>query len=114
MPRWCLCAGWGLGETKSSRARLRAGAAGACPCVNRLAGPGTGGLRADRSDRAGGRGAGRMASFAAYVSSVLHNGLGRHDAARDAAWQAFEHGQLGHGSLVVSELAEAAARTGDV
>jgi DNA-binding CsgD family transcriptional regulator len=60
------------------------------------------------------RGAGRMASFAAYVSSVLHNGLGRHDAARDAAWQAFEYGQLGHGSLVVSELAEAAARTGDV
>jgi DNA-binding CsgD family transcriptional regulator/tetratricopeptide (TPR) repeat protein len=60
------------------------------------------------------RGAGRMASFAAYVSSVLYNGLGRHDAARDAAWQAFEHGQLGHGSLVVSELAESAARTGDV
>ena len=60
------------------------------------------------------RGPGRMASFAAYVSSVLNNGLGRHDAARDAAWQAFEHGQLGHGPLVVSELAEAAARTGDV
>jgi AAA ATPase domain len=56
----------------------------------------------------------RMASFAAYVSAVLHNGLGRHAAARDAAWQAFEQGQLGHGPLVVSELAEAAARTGDV
>src|SRR5256885_5712086 len=55
-----------------------------------------------------------MASFAAYVSSVLYNGLGRPDAARDAAWQAFEHGQLGRGPLVVSELAEAAARTGDV
>ena len=60
------------------------------------------------------RGLGRLASFAAYASSVRHNGLGRHDAARDAAWQAFEHGQLGHGPLVVSELAEAAARTGDV
>jgi DNA-binding CsgD family transcriptional regulator len=59
------------------------------------------------------RGPGRMASFAAYVSSVLYNGLGRHEAARDAAWQAFEHGQLGHGPLVVPELAEAAARTGD-
>ena len=59
------------------------------------------------------RGLGRLASFAAYASSVLYNGLGRHDAARDAAWQAFEHGQLGHGPLVVSELAEAAARTGD-
>jgi DNA-binding CsgD family transcriptional regulator len=60
------------------------------------------------------RGLGRMASFAAYVSSVLYNGLGQPDAARDAAWQSFEHGQLGRGPLVVSELAEAAARTGDV
>jgi ATP/maltotriose-dependent transcriptional regulator MalT len=56
----------------------------------------------------------RMASLAAYVSAVLYNGLGRHDAARDAAWRAFGHGQLGHGPLVVSELAEAAARTGDL
>jgi len=60
------------------------------------------------------RGLGRLASFAAYASAVLYNGLGRHDVARDAAWQAFDHGQLGHGPLVVSELAEAAARTGDV
>jgi len=60
------------------------------------------------------RDTGRMTSFAAYASSVLCNGLGRPDAARDAAWQAFEHGQLGRGPLVVSELAEAAARTGDV
>jgi DNA-binding CsgD family transcriptional regulator len=59
------------------------------------------------------RGSGRLAGFAAYASSVLYNGLGRPDAARDAAWQAFERGQLGHGPLVVSELAEAAARTGD-
>jgi hypothetical protein len=59
------------------------------------------------------RGLGRLAGFASYASSVLYNGLGRHDAARDAAWQAFERGQLGHGPLVVSELAEAAARTGD-
>jgi DNA-binding CsgD family transcriptional regulator len=59
------------------------------------------------------RGPGRLASFAAYAGSVLYNGQGRHDAAREAAWQAFEHGQLGHGPLVVSELAEAAARTGD-
>jgi hypothetical protein len=53
------------------------------------------------------RGLGRLAGFAAYARSVLYNGLGRHDAARDAAWQAFEHGQLGHGPFVVSELAEA-------
>jgi hypothetical protein len=31
------------------------------------------------------RGGGRLAGFAAYASSVLYNGLGRHDAARDAA-----------------------------
>ncbi len=60
------------------------------------------------------RGLGRLAGFAAYARSVLYNGLGRHDVARDATWQAFERGQLGHGPLVVSELAEAAARTGDV
>jgi DNA-binding CsgD family transcriptional regulator len=53
-------------------------------------------------------------NFAAYVSSVLDNGLGRHDAARDAAWRAFEHDQIGYGPWVVPELAEAAARTGDV
>jgi ATP/maltotriose-dependent transcriptional regulator MalT len=59
------------------------------------------------------RGLGRMVNFAAYASSVLDNGLGRHDSARDAAWQAFERDELGYGPLVVPELAEAAARTGD-
>jgi ATP/maltotriose-dependent transcriptional regulator MalT len=52
--------------------------------------------------------------FATYASSVLDNGLGRHDAARDAAWRAFERDQLGYGPLVVPELAEAASRTGDL
>jgi DNA-binding CsgD family transcriptional regulator len=56
----------------------------------------------------------RMGGFTAYASSVLHNGLGQYETARAAAWRAFESGQLGHGPLVVSELAEAAARTGDV
>jgi DNA-binding CsgD family transcriptional regulator len=55
----------------------------------------------------------RLAGFASCASSVLYNGLGRHDLARDAAWPALERGQLGHGPLVVGELAEAAARTGD-
>jgi DNA-binding CsgD family transcriptional regulator len=59
------------------------------------------------------RGLGRMVNFAAYASSVLYNGLGRHDLARDAAWQAFVRDELGYGPLVVAELAEAAARTGD-
>jgi DNA-binding CsgD family transcriptional regulator len=60
------------------------------------------------------RGLGRMVSFADYASSVLYNGLGRHDTARDAARRAFERDQLGYGPYVVPELAEAAARTGEV
>jgi DNA-binding CsgD family transcriptional regulator len=59
-------------------------------------------------------GLGRLADGTAYASSVLYNGLGQHDAARDAARRAFGHRQLGHGPLVVPELAEAAARTGDM
>jgi DNA-binding CsgD family transcriptional regulator len=55
-----------------------------------------------------------MVSFAAYASSVLYNGLGRHDIACDAAWRAFERDELGYGPYVVPELAEAASRTGDV
>jgi DNA-binding CsgD family transcriptional regulator len=50
----------------------------------------------------------------AYARAVLYNGLGRHDAARDAAWQVFERDQVGTGPLVVPELAEAASRIGDV
>ena len=57
---------------------------------------------------------GRLVSFAAYASAVLNNGLGRHDVACDAARQAFDRDQLGYGPLVLPELAEAAARTGDV
>jgi DNA-binding CsgD family transcriptional regulator len=59
------------------------------------------------------RGVGRMVNAATSASSVLHNGLGRHDLARDAAWLAFQRDQLGFGPFVVAELAEAAARTGD-
>ena len=60
------------------------------------------------------RGQGRLVSFAACASSVLYNGLGRHDDARDAAWRAFEPDHVGYGPFVVPELAEAASRTGDV
>ena len=48
-----------------------------------------------------------------YARSVLSNGLGRHDDARDAAWEAFQSDPIGYGSLLVPELAEAASRTGD-
>ena len=51
---------------------------------------------------------------ATYASSVLYNGLGRHDAARDAAWRAFQRDPVGHGPFLVPELAEAAYRTGDL
>jgi DNA-binding CsgD family transcriptional regulator len=44
---------------------------------------------------------------------VLYNGLGRHDAARDAAWEAFQPDPIGYGTFLVPELAEAASRTGD-
>jgi hypothetical protein len=62
---------------------------------------------------AAGRGRAVLAFEAAWATAVLDNGLGRYDAARAAAWQAFERGQLSLGHLVVAELAEAAARTGD-
>jgi ATP/maltotriose-dependent transcriptional regulator MalT len=54
-----------------------------------------------------------MATFAAYASSVLYNGLARHDVAIEAAWRAFERDDIGYGPYVVPELAEAASRTGD-
>ena len=55
----------------------------------------------------------RFVTAAAYASSVLYNALGRHDAARDAAWRAFERDELAYGPFLVPELAEAASRTGD-
>ncbi|MEA2214422.1 MAG: hypothetical protein QOF83_4370 [Solirubrobacteraceae bacterium] len=49
-----------------------------------------------------------------YAKAVLYNGLGRHDAARDAAWPLLERDALGYGPFLVPEAAEAASRTGDV
>jgi DNA-binding CsgD family transcriptional regulator len=66
------------------------------------------------SQNAAASGLGVMVDFSVYVSSLLHNGLGRHDAARDAARWVFEREPVGYGALVVPELAEAASRTGDV
>jgi DNA-binding CsgD family transcriptional regulator len=48
-----------------------------------------------------------------YARAVLNNGLGRHDAAREAAWDAFQPDPIGYGSFLVPELAEAASRTGE-
>jgi DNA-binding CsgD family transcriptional regulator len=59
------------------------------------------------------RGIGRLADFALYSAAVLYNGIGRYDAALDAARGAFEHDYLGYVPFVVPEAAEAASRTGD-
>jgi len=48
-----------------------------------------------------------------YARAVLYNGLGRYDAARDAAWELFQPDPIGYGSWLLPELAEAASRTGD-
>ena len=59
-------------------------------------------------------GEGRIATFADYASSVLHNGLGRHDLALAAARRVFERDVVGgYQVMVVAELAEAASRMHD-
>ena len=56
---------------------------------------------------------GRITHFAHYATAVLYNGIGRYDAALEAARRAFEHDHLGYTAFVVPELAEAASRTGE-
>jgi DNA-binding CsgD family transcriptional regulator len=59
-------------------------------------------------------GQGRIVNYADYASAVLNNGLARHDVAALAAREAFDRDAVGgYQMMVVSELAEAAARTGD-
>ncbi|MFC3894972.1 AAA family ATPase [Lentzea rhizosphaerae] len=58
-------------------------------------------------------GQGRLAVIADWTAAILHNGLGRHDLARDAALRVLESDSLFYGSMIVTELAEAASRTGD-
>ncbi len=60
------------------------------------------------------RAAPALVSRADYASSVLYNGLGHSAAAYDAARRAFEREPMGYGSHIVPELAEAAARSGDL
>ncbi|MGW6929417.1 helix-turn-helix transcriptional regulator [Lentzea sp. NPDC054927] len=58
-------------------------------------------------------GQGRLATIADWTLAILHNGLGRHDLARDAALRVFNSDALIYSCLVAAELAEAASRTGD-
>jgi DNA-binding CsgD family transcriptional regulator len=75
------------------------------------------------SQEAAARGVGGLVDYATCARAVLYNGLGRYGAACDVARRAFEPdverqrdpAMFGlYGSLVVPELAEAAARTGDM
>jgi DNA-binding CsgD family transcriptional regulator len=50
----------------------------------------------------------------AYARAVLCNGLGRHDAALDAVSRPFDRDPVGSGPFLVTELVEAASRTGDM
>jgi DNA-binding CsgD family transcriptional regulator len=59
-------------------------------------------------------GEGRTVNFAGYATALLNNGLGRHDIAVQAAREVFDRDVVaGYQMMVVSELAEAASRTGD-
>ncbi|MEU9329944.1 AAA family ATPase [Streptomyces canus] len=60
-----------------------------------------------------GRAVGAIVPYAGCASAVLHNGMGRHAEALAAAREVFEHDDCGLGPLIVPDLAEAAARTGD-
>ena len=60
-------------------------------------------------------GEGRIVNFAGYATALLHNGLGEHDIAVKVAREVFDRDALaGYQIMVVSELAEAASRTGEV
>jgi DNA-binding CsgD family transcriptional regulator len=48
-----------------------------------------------------------------YARAILYNGLGRHEEARNAAWEAMKPDPIGYGTWLVPELAEAASRTDD-
>ncbi|WP_433158512.1 LuxR C-terminal-related transcriptional regulator [Kribbella sp. CA-247076] len=56
------------------------------------------------------RGEGRALALARHVSAVLYNGLGRYDAAVEAAGRACSQEDLGFSGWSLSELVEAAAR----
>ena len=71
-------------------------------------------LIAAARDEAWSLGQGRIVNYADYASAVLNNGLGRHNVAALAAREAFDRDAVGgYQMMVVSELAEAASRTGD-
>jgi DNA-binding CsgD family transcriptional regulator len=71
-------------------------------------------LADDATTQAGARGENRLLSLAAYARALLGNGLGRYPAALAAAAEATGRADLGVTGPLLSELVEAAARTGDL
>ncbi|MEZ0052998.1 DNA-binding CsgD family transcriptional regulator [Mycobacterium sp. MAA66] len=57
---------------------------------------------------------GLVTDLCLYAKAVLYNGLGRHSEALESAQAAWAHGLFGMSTFLVPELAEAAARAGDV
>src|SRR5437764_10023501 len=71
-------------------------------------------LITEARDEAVALGEGRTVNFAGYAIALLNNGLGWHDVALQAAREVFDRDVVaGYQMMVVSELAEAASRTGD-
>jgi DNA-binding CsgD family transcriptional regulator len=60
------------------------------------------------------RGLGYVVRFAKAAEAVLRNGLGQYDAAREAARRSWADRPVAAGVFAVPELAEAAARAGEV
>jgi DNA-binding CsgD family transcriptional regulator len=58
------------------------------------------------------RGEGRLPGMAGYVTAVLYNGLGNYEAALAGAGRACEHEDLGFFGWSLTELVEAASRSG--
>ncbi|MBE2315687.1 AAA family ATPase [Solirubrobacter sp. CPCC 204708] len=58
------------------------------------------------------RGEGRVLALVGHATAVLHNGLGRYDAAADAALSATEDDDQGYAAHALVELVEAGVRSG--
>jgi DNA-binding CsgD family transcriptional regulator len=63
-------------------------------------------------ESASARGEGRVLALAGYAAAVLNNGLGRHEAAADAAERATADDDQGYAAWSLAELVEASIRSG--
>ncbi len=63
-------------------------------------------------DDAGARSEGRVTALSGYATAVLNNALGHYETAMRSAEQASDDGDFGYAGAALSELVEAAARSG--